>query len=197
MTINIDGEFSQWDSDKITAVYRDYSGDTVDRDCRGYGDLYYTDTSGRNDIVNAKVTEDADNLYFYVDTADMLSPSTDDAWMTLFLNLNGKKEGYDFCINRTSPADGKTVVERVTENGYETAGEAEIRFEDNRLMISVDKSILGLRDCISSFTFKWADNYVENDLYSFYTKGDSAPYGRLNWVYTTAGRNGIGKEPLC
>ena len=197
VTIDIDGGFSQWDSEKITAVYRDYSGDTVDRDCRGYGDLYYTDTSGRNDIVNAKVAEDADHLYFYVDATDALSPSSDNAWMTLFLNLNGKKEGYDFCINRTSPAGGSTAVERVTDNGYEAAGEAEIRFEGNRMMISVDKSILGLNDRKVSFTFKWADNYDENDLFSFYTKGDSAPYGRLNWVYGAAAGNGIGKEPLC
>ena len=26
-------------------------------------------------------------------------------------------------------------------------------------------------------------HYVDGDLMSFYTKGDSAPYGRLNWIY--------------
>ncbi|MBQ3128422.1 MAG: hypothetical protein IJC13_05230 [Clostridia bacterium] len=39
-------------------------------------------------------------------------------------------------------------------------------------MLSVSKSIPGLSD---SFNFKWADNYIENDVYSFYTHGDAAP----------------------
>ena len=195
VTVDIDGDFSQWDSDRITAVYRDYSGDTVDRDCSGYGDLYYTDTSGRNDIVNAKVAEDAENLYFYVDTVEALTPSTDGAWMTLFLNVNGKEEGYDFCVNRTSPADGKTAVEAVTDDGYETAGEAEIRFEGNQLMLRVPKALLGLAAGEqTSFMFKWADNYEDGNLMSFYTKGDCAPYGRLNWVYEGISN---GRESIC
>ena len=82
----------------------------------------------------AKVCEDAENLYFYVDTADALSPSTDGGWMTLFLNTSGKT-GYDYIVNRTSPADGKTAVEAVADGGRTVAGEAEIRFEGNRLML--------------------------------------------------------------
>ncbi len=34
--------------------------------------------------------------------------------------------------------------------------------------------------------FGFCDNCDPADIYSFYTKGDSAPYGRLNWVYSTA-----------
>lgn len=55
VTIDIGGGFDQWDDEAITGVYRDYTNDTVDRDCRGYGDTYYKDTSGRNDIADAKV----------------------------------------------------------------------------------------------------------------------------------------------
>ena len=182
VSIDLSGDFSQWDNKAITAVYRDYRNDTADRDHPGYGTNYYTDTSGRNDIVNAKVCEDAGNLYFYVDTAEALTPAADTAWMTLFLNVGGEKAGYDFCVNRTAPADGKTVVEAVADGGYERVGEAEIRFEGNRLMLRVPKTLLGLGED-ASFTFKWADNYEDGDILSFYTQGDSAPYGRLNWVY--------------
>ena len=183
VTLDISAGFSQWDDDWITAVYRDYRGDTVKRDCRGYGDLYYTDDSGRNDIVSAKVCEDAEYLYFYVRTADALSPATDDAWMTLFLNVGGKA-GYDFCVNRRSPENGKTAVEAVTETGYADRGEAQIRFEENRLMLKVPKSAVGFTENQkAAFTFKWADNYTDDNILSFYTRGDSAPYGRLNWVY--------------
>ncbi|MBR5409588.1 MAG: hypothetical protein IK104_02875 [Clostridia bacterium] len=182
VTIDVSGSFSQWDNGKIKAKYRDYKNDVADRSSPGYGTNYYTDTSGRNDIVNAKVCEDADNLYFYVDTAENLSPSTDDAWMTLFLNVGGDKAGYDFCINRTSPENGKTAVEAVMDDGYARVGEADIRFEGNKLMLCVPKATLGVVGS-ASFTFKWADNYVDGDLMSFYTKGDAAPYGRLNFVY--------------
>lgn len=182
VTIDIAGDFSQWDSEAIKAVYRDNKNDTADRDHKGYGDLYYTDTSGRNDIVNAKVCEDENNVYFYADTAEALSPCSDDAWMTLFINVKQEQTGYDICVNRTSPENGRTPIEAVTPDGHETLGAAEIRFEGNRLMLSVPKSVLGI-DGKASFTFKWADNYEDGNVMSFYTKGDSAPYGRLNWVY--------------
>ena len=52
-------------------------------------------------------------------------------------------------------------------------------------MLRVDKSLLGIaQGADASFTFKWADNYTDGDLYSFYTRSESAPYGRLNWIYT-------------
>ena len=182
VTIDISGDFSQWDNAGIKSVYRDYRNDTADRDSPGYGTLYYSDDSGRNDIVNAKVCEDGENVYFYVDTAETLSPSSDGAWMTLFLNVSGDKPGYDFVINRTSPADGKTKIEAVTDDGYSVVGEADIRCEGHRLMLRVPKETLGVHGN-ASFTFKWADNYEDGNIMSFYTKGDSAPYGRLNWVY--------------
>lgn len=184
VTIDLSGDFSQWDSDQIKAVYRDYKNDIADRDSDGYGPYYYRDTSGRNDIVHAKVCEDAQNVYFYVDTAAPLTPSTDAAWMTLFLNVHGDKAGYDYCVNRTSPANGKTLIESVGDNEYRPVGEAEIRFEGNQLMLRVPKAVLGLGEK-ASFTFKWADHYEDGNILSFYTKGDSAPYGRLNWVYSS------------
>lgn len=49
-------------------------------------------------------------------------------------------------------------------------------------MLSVQKTLPGLGEN-SSFRFKWADNCDPADLYNYYTHGDSAPYGRLNWVY--------------
>ena len=181
ITIDINGSFDQWNNSGVTAVYRDYQGDTFDRDSRGFGDTYYRDASGRNDIANAKVAEDKENLYFYVDTVDPLTAPAEKGWMTLFINTNGQT-GYNYCINRTAPRSGKTAVEAVNGSAYEKKGEADIRFEENRLMIRVPKALLGLEKK-PSFTFKWADNYEEGNILSFYTKGDSAPYGRLNWVY--------------
>ncbi|MBQ7638965.1 MAG: hypothetical protein IJS90_08700 [Clostridia bacterium] len=75
-------------------------------------------------------------------------------------------------------------MEKVNDGGYTSVGFADIRIEGNRLMLKAEKSLLGFTPrSDASFTFKWADNYAEGDIYSFYTRGDAAPYGRLNWVY--------------
>ncbi len=171
--INIDGGFEQWNNPAITAVYKDYRNDTADRNCEGFGSIVYTDYSGRNDILNMKVTEDESSYYFYVDTAENLTAPDAGAWMTLFINE-------EIAINRTAPEDGKTAVEKSTENGFKKIGDADIRFDGNKLMIKVEKSLI---DAEGPLKFKWADNYTDGDVYSFYTKGDAAPYGRLCYGY--------------
>ncbi len=174
VSIDIGGSFSQWDNEKITAKYRDYKNDTADRNCHdSANDFLYTDTSGRNDIVNMKVTDDSENYYFYVETAESLTPSTDKNWMSLFINES-------YVVNRTSPENGITAVEKITDSGYEKVGEAQIKFEGNKLMLKLPKALVEDSEALN---FKWADNYVENDVYSFYTNGDSAPYGRMYYVY--------------
>jgi hypothetical protein len=52
-------------------------------------------------------------------------------------------------------------------------------------MFSIPKNALGL-DIGSEINieFKWSDNYQgEGDFWSFYLDGDTAPYGRLNYVF--------------
>lgn len=173
VTIDLNGSFSQWESDRIRSVYRDYRNDTADRNSVDFAQNPITDFSGRNDIVNMKVTEDSANYYFYVDTADTLTSPDGGNWMTLFINGNT-------VINRTAPVNGKTDIEKNTNGIFTKTGEAEIRYEGNRLMLAVPKSLV---DTADGFSFKWADNYIENDEYSFYTSGDAAPYGRLCYSY--------------
>ncbi len=173
VTVDINGSFAQWDSEQITSVYKDYKNDTAPRNSVDFAGNAVTDNSGRNDIVKMKVADDRDNYYFYVETADNLTSPDDGKWMTLFINENT-------VINRTAPVDGKATVE-INQNGtFTKIGESDIRFENNKLMLSVSKSLITDADAIS---FKWADNYVENDVYSFYTSGDAAPYGRLCYSY--------------
>ena len=79
-------------------------------------------------------------------------------------------------VNTTAPVNGKTNVEKNINGVFTKIGESEIRYEGNKLMLRVSKNLV---DSTDSFNFKWADNYIENDVNSFYTKGDAAPYGRL------------------
>lgn len=173
VTIDINGSFSQWDSEQIKSVYKDYKNDTADRNSIDFAQNPITDSSGRNDIVNMKVAEDAENYYFYVDTAGTLSSPNGGNWMTLFINEN-------IVINRTAPFNGKTNVEQNIDGVFTKTGEAEIRYESNKLMLKVSKTLV---DSTDGFNFKWADNYIENDVNSFYTNGDDAPYGRLCYCY--------------
>lgn len=173
VTVDINGSFAQWDSEQITSVYKDYKNDTAPRNSVDFAGNAVADNSGRNDIVKMKVADDRDNYYFYVETADNLTSPDDGNWMTLFINENT-------VINRTAPVNVKATVE-INKNGtFTKIGESDIRFENNKLMLSVSKSLITDADAIS---FKWADNYVENDVYSFYTSGDAAPYGRLCYSY--------------
>ena len=64
--------------------------------------------------------------------------------------------------------------------------------EGNQLQFAVPLSVLGLQANQVAIQFKVADNFLEKDgIYSFYLHGDAAPYGRLNYVYSSDGVAGI------
>ena len=75
------------------------------RNHRGYGKTFYQNASGRNDFVAAKVARDAENIYFYIETADPITDPTGPGWMTLLIDIDRDKstgwEGYDYAVNRT------------------------------------------------------------------------------------------------
>lgn len=200
VTIDMNGDMSQWDNSAVTAKYTDYKNDTVDRDCAGFGFEYYKDTTGRNDIVSAKVTKDAENIYFYVETADTLTSYTDDNWMTLFIKNNDSTAdswyGYQYAVNCKSPESETQAYLSKSEGDsgeWSTVTKVTMKIDDNKLMIAVPRSAIEMTDDLFDIEFKWADNYTDKDFWSFYDKGDSAPYGRLNYVFSNcvATYNGI------
>ena len=96
-TIDVNGSFDQWNSAKITANYEDYVGDTADRDAKGFGELEYKNTTGRNDIQNMKVARDFDNLYFYVDTVDDITKDVYKRQVLCFIELSCIRAPRFFC----------------------------------------------------------------------------------------------------
>ena len=72
-TIDLTGSFAQWDSAKVKAQYQDYVNDISNRNTKGFGNISYVNTTGRNDIQNMKVARSSDRLYFYVDTVNNLT----------------------------------------------------------------------------------------------------------------------------
>ena len=186
-TIDINGDISQWES--VKPEYNHYTGSTRNRDNNGWMGKHYTNNTMRNDIVKAKVAYDDEKVYFYVETKDNLTPSTDDAWMRLFVDtdtsgISENWEGFEFVINRNSPENGKVTIEKSTGGwSFEKVAEGEIFVKENVLQISVARSVLGLTEKDVKFNFKWSDNMQEDDIMDFYTNGDVAPGGRFCFVF--------------
>ena len=184
------GKADSWDD--VAPYYRHYKGNTMHRDHRGRYDQYYTNQTGRNDIVGAKVARDDENLYFYVETAEELTPSTDRNWMMLFIDTDRDKttgwNGYDIIVNRVSPKGKKVVVEKNVGNRWEWETVAECKFAVNvdKLEFAIPREVLGIEGEEVDIEFKWNDNMQDNgNIMDFYVNGDTAPGGRFNFVYST------------
>lgn len=189
-TINVTSTFGQWSSVPVT--YSDPKGDNADRNNQGFGGLTYTDTTGRNDIVEAKVTADNTNLYFYVKTASNITYyDNNSSWMELYINTDGEQTGwygYDYLItdNVTSQHTANAIrFTGSTRNETETAGEVRMQVSGKEMMVEVPLSLLGIKNYKAiNLQFKWADSEsVIDEMEDFYCEGDAAPLGRLNWVY--------------
>ncbi len=181
------GKADDWND--VKPYFDHYKGNTMHRDHRGRYDQYYVNNTGRNDIVGAKVARDANNIYFYVESADKLTPKTDRNWMMLFIDSDRDKttgwNGYDFIVNRVSPGK-KVVVERNVGNRWEWEKVAESNYavNENKLELEIPRGILNLKNVDVDFEFKWNDNMQENgNIMDFYVNGDTAPGGRFNFVF--------------
>ena len=184
------GKADGWDD--VAPYFASYKGNTMHRRHKGYGGNVYENNSGRNDIVGAKVARDADNVYFYVETADKLTPATDRNWMMLFIDVDRDKttgwNGYDFIVNRTSPHGKKAVIEKNVGGRWEweAVGESKFAVNGNKLELAIAKQLMNLTGDDVDIEFKWNDNMQENgNIMDFYVNGDTAPGGRFNYVYST------------
>ena len=208
-TISLGGGEAQWDN--VEPYYAAYIGNTGDRDALGYGNVNYTDFSGRNDIIGAKVSRDSEYLYFHVECYDNITPYTDNLWMNLLIDCDASDSGwntFNYVVNKT-PASEKTVVlERFTGNGYDSEKIADCEYEtDGRFMtVKIRKADLGIDGDDFTVNFAWTDNvhdvddtgtqtedgkYVystfSGDIMEFYVSGDVAPGGRFKFCYDTSG----------
>ena len=188
VTINLAGPFSQWNN--IRAYYTDYAGDTVDRGGEAYGWENYTNTTGRNDIVESKVCYDDENVYFFVKTASPMTAPSGNNWMNLYLSTGNSKNptwcGYDFVLNRIRPSNGTATLEKCTKNDsffWKKATSVSYTLRDDLMMLAIPRAVLGLTGDTFSLQFKWTDNCQSGDIFSFYTDGDAAPLGRLNYIF--------------
>ena len=188
-SIIIDGNFEPWNS--VRPEYRDHIGDTEHRNSVGWGEAgTYVNNTGRNDFVRSKVTYDAKNVYFYIETKDDITKYTDPNWMLLFINADQDSktgwEGYNYLINY-KVIDANTTTIMKTDNGWnwEAIGEVSYAVKGNKMELAIPRELLGKPGKSKiSFDFKWADNIQKpNDIIEFSISGDSAPDRRFNYRY--------------
>ncbi len=213
-TIDITKDNTQWST--VEPYYAAYIGNTGDREGDGWGDLLYHEYSGRNDIIGAKVARDADNLYFYVECNENITPYTDPLWMVLYIDSDQQNQGwetFDYVLNKTSPTADKAILERFTGNGYETekVGDVEYTVDGTYMQVKIPKTMLSLSGYDFTVNFAWTDNVHDEsdagargdtdyrytkfsgDIMDFYISGDVAPSGRFKFSYISTAENALGQ----
>jgi hypothetical protein len=189
-TAPLNGTFDHWKT--VEPEYLDTIGDTIHRDYDGYGGNHYVDNSGRNDIVASRVAVDANEITFYVETRDPLTPHTDKNWMLLLLKTEKKAAnswyGYSHIVNLKVLDDKTTTLMawKGDQNSGSWAEAAKLRYrrEGNKLEIHIPRKLLGLRGNSIDLEFKWADNPADlKDPISLCTSGDTAPNRRFNYHF--------------
>ncbi len=187
-TIAIDGDFAPWRN--VWPEFRDSIGDTLHRDFDGWGDNHYTNTTGRNDIIAAKVARDAQNVTFYARTNAPLTPRTDARWMMLFINADQNAKtgwnGYDLRINAKGGDANSASVERWINGAWVAQAPAKMAAAGDEIELSLPRTLIAANAATPlAFDFKWIDNANPDDISDWFLSGDCAPERRFNYRYKT------------
>ena len=186
-----DGDvFERWET--VCPVYTDFAGDTAHRDhADTTGKIRYVNTTGRNDIVESRITADGGNLYLYARAAKALTSCKDTNWMLLFIDADNDKttgwESYDFLVNYEVISDTVTTLCAYKDGVWQEIGTVAYAAKGDRLTITIPRSLLGLTGDRVQVNFHWLDNLTDvYDLESWFTTGDSAPERRNNYAANLA-----------
>lgn len=188
---HVNGADILWDN--VKAVFRDIGDFNKARKNSGSTSaIKYEQEPARNNVVEIKVCEDAQNIYFRLVSTDNISTyeAGDTKWMNLFIgtgNVSAKGwESYEYVINReVDTAAGIGSIEKLNADftGEKLAETASFVIDGNTMVITVPKSAVGLTEN-NIFYFKFADNITyANDIMDYYVSGKSLPMGRLSYQY--------------
>ena len=201
-TIDLNASIEQWNA--VGPYYAAYIGNTDDRDAAGYGELHYTETSGRNDIIGAKIARDGEYVYFLVECNENITPYTDSLWMNLYIDTDQANQGwntFEFVLNKTAASEKTLVLEKFTaENDYaktEKVADVEYKVDGKYMTVKISKADLGLSGDDYTINFSWTDNVHDEgdyskfsgDILDFYISGDVAPGGRFKYSYISTAEN--------
>jgi len=190
--IEIDANFSDWDN--VQPVFIDPTGDTFHRNYNRFDEkLVYTNTTGRNDIIETRTAFDSDNLYFYVKTTMEITPHTDSNWMLLFINsdknITSGWEGYDYALNMSPSTSELSSLHnwQSSDSTWIASSQISYCYSGSQMEISVPRNAVALNDSTPNFQFHWADNILElNNIAEFFVNGESAPDRRFSYNYKSS-----------
>ncbi len=190
--IDLDAGMSQWD-DPAIVTYNHYANNTLTRDNMGFGKHVYTNDGLRNDFVQAKVSYDSDNLWFYVKTVENITPHEPGGWMTLLIDSQAATatskdwEEFEYIIGRQGTTADTMVLEKSTGGwNWEEVANVSYRIEGDQMVVEVPRKLLGSAGKTLDFGFKWCDdNISDGDIMTLYTDGDTAPGGRFVFLFAT------------
>ena len=194
-TMDLAGSMDQWNDGSIV-TYNHYAHNTLERDNLGFGVHVYKNDGLRNDFIQAKVSYDSDNVWFYVKTEDPVTPYESSGWMTLLIDSQEATrkskdwEEFEYIIGREGTTADTMVLER-SKGGWnwEKAGEVKYKVEGNEMVVEVPRKLLGAAGKSLDFGFKWCDdNLADGDIMTLYTDGDAAPGGRFVFRFATKPR---------
>ena len=131
----------------------------------GATSVSYRNDAVRNNILEVRPTNDAENLYVMIRTENDIVTAEDTGWMNLFIGCGrpatGKGwKGYEYAVNR-SRTDGRATVEAMNADGTGTRiGEVSYTVQKNVMQIAIPRALIGA-DGMGDIYFKVADG-VEN-----------------------------------
>lgn len=200
-TIDINGGAEQWNDEGIV-TFSHYLKNTYKRNKKTWG-ITYTGDEIRNDIKSAKVSYDDSNIYFYVETADDITPYTDANWMRLLIDTGAATENstdweeFEYILNRNSPSATEMTLEKSTGGwNFETVANVRYNLSGKILQVEIPRSCLGLQDTDTpQFNFKWCDNNLtDGDIMTVYTDGDAAPGSRFAFAFRSVAAGNTDKD---
>ena len=185
--ITLDGNLGDW---QHVRPYADTRGDVIHRDHDGYGNLHYTDSTGRNDIIATRVAVGKRDLYFSAETASSLTPYDDPRWMLLLIDSDQDAatgwHGFDYIVNLNVISESLTTLQRFNNETrqWEMAAEIPYATKGNTLEVSIPRKLLGKGRNHIALDFKWTDNPSSlDDIISLCTSGDTAPNRRFAYRF--------------
>ena len=187
-TVDVAGTPDQWND--VNAVYRRVGHDDGFRNSVGGAPtVRYKQDAVRNNITEVRVTNDSENLYFYIKCESDIVTADDGNWMNLFIGTGTSPtmkgwESYEFAVNR-SRNGGSASIETLNADytGVALDTTATYTVQGNVMQIKVPRAALGLENG-GDFYFKVADGVVDSaEIMDYYVTGRSFPMGRLSYLY--------------
>ena len=199
--ITIDGNFNDWK--EVEPKFYDTVSDPVNRDCRGWGkDMRYVNKTGRNDIVEARVSYDEDFVYFYLKTKGAIQGDLTAAnWFALMIDVDDNPttgiKGAEYYVLPAAKSNArggkKEMTFKVMTNRHDSiasraqADNVDYAVGESEIELALPRALFDSEDQKApTFRFKWTDGIdVLADWAQFTTNGDAAPNDRFFYRYST------------